>query len=46
MTGAQDQDLPATPNVKLSIAPNGMILTKHDPSDENNIEVRAWHVLT
>ena len=25
--------------MKLSIAPNGMIVTKHDPNDENNIEL-------
>ena len=35
----QDQDLPETPNVKLSVAPNGMILTKHNPAEENDIKV-------
>lgn len=35
----QEQDIPETPFIKLSIAANGMIITKHNPKDEADIQV-------
>ncbi len=36
---SQDADTVPTPHIKLSIAPNGIIITEHDPTDEAKIEV-------
>ena len=33
--------MPPTPNVRVSIAPNGIILTQHDAKDPNFMEVMA-----
>ena len=47
----REQVVPETHHVQLSVAPNGLIITKHDPRDENNIDVRlsflfSQHILT
>ena len=39
MQALKEQDTKETPEVKLSMAANGMIITKHNPKDQNDIEV-------